>query len=476
MTANDLAFLSLNEQAELIHRGELSPVTLVEAYLGRIERHDDSLKAFITIEAEAALAAAKAAEDEIQAGNYRSALHGIPFAVKDQILIKGVRVTGGSKVLSDHIGQRDATLIARLKKAGAILLGTLNTHEFHMGPTRDFPFGTPRNPWNLDRATGGSSSGSAAAVAAGLCTFSLGGDTSGSIRGPAAYCGTVGLKATWSRVSRDGVFPLAWTLDCVGPLTRTSQDAALVLQVLAGHDPLDPTSSSVPVADYADGLTNNLEGIRGGVVKELMNEPETNVGVRVIVDDAIEVLRDLGAEIRKVQLPQMADSKYVTSPLVLPDAVQYHRPLLLENYEDYDVNTRVRLMIGAALPAGIIGQADRARIGFTRAALKAFEDVDVFVGAAAGEGAPPLTYSKRVTTKEEAVYGTFGAGAVAGHHSRLASLAGLPALSVPCGFDSNGMPLGLHVGGKYFDEATVLKVAHAYEIASGGLQKRPPLV
>jgi aspartyl-tRNA(Asn)/glutamyl-tRNA(Gln) amidotransferase subunit A len=288
MTADDLAFLSLNEQAELIHTGKLSPVTLVEAYLGRIERHNASLKAFTPIEAEAALATAKVAEAEIQAGNQRSALHGIPFAVKDQILIQGVLVTGGSKVLTDHIGQHDATVKARLKEAGAILLGTLNTHEFHMGPTRDFPFGTPINPWNLDRATGGSSSGSAAAVAAGLCTFSLGGDTSGSIRGPAAYCGTVGLKATWSRVSRNGVFPLAWTLDCVGPLTRASRDAALVLQVLAGRDPLDPTSSNEPVADYAAGLTDNLEGIRVGVVEELMNEPQTNVGVRVVVDDAIK--------------------------------------------------------------------------------------------------------------------------------------------------------------------------------------------
>ena len=194
MTADDLAFLPLSEQTERIGHGELSPVELTEIYLERIARHGDALKAFITVLADDALVAAREAESEIRSGNRRSPLHGIPFAVKDQMLIAGVRVTGGSRSLADHVADRDATVVARLKEAGAVLLGTLNTHEFHMGPTRDFPFGTPRNPWNPERTTGGSSSGPAAAVAAGLCTFSLGGDTTGSIRGPAAYCGVVASR------------------------------------------------------------------------------------------------------------------------------------------------------------------------------------------------------------------------------------------------------------------------------------------
>ncbi len=468
MTADDLAFLPLSEQTERIGRGELSPVELTEIYLERIARHGDALKAFITVLADDALAAAREAESEIRSGNRRSPLHGIPFAVKDQMLIAGVRVTGGSRSLADHVADRDATVVARLKEAGAVLLGTLNTHEFHMGPTRDFPFGTPRNPWNPERTTGGSSSGSAAAVAAGLCTFSLGGDTTGSIRGPAAYCGVVGLKATWSRVSRDGVFPLAWSLDCVGPLTRTALDAALVLRVLAGHDPHDPTSSSEPVPNYAGALTGDLEGITIGVVEEMMTPPHTGTEARTAVEGALEVLRGLGAEVRGVRLPLMDASKYITSPLVLPDAVGFHRPWLLERYDAYDVNTRVRLMVGAALPAGMAAQAERARITVTREVLEVLEGVDVLVGAAAGEGAPPLSYSRRVTTKEEAVHGLFGAGAVAGHHSRSASLAGLPALSVPCGFDADGLPLGMHVAGRYFDEANVLRVADAYERTRGG--------
>ncbi len=395
MTADDLAFLPLSEQTERIGHGELSPVELTEIYLERIARHGDALKAFITVLADDALVAAREAESEIRSGNRRSPLHGIPFAVKDQMLIAGVRVTGGSRSLADHVADRDATVVARLKEAGAVLLGTLNTHEFHMGPTRDFPFGTPRNPWNPERTTGGSSSGSAAAVAAGLCTFSLGGDTTGSIRGPAAYCGVVGLKATWSRVSRDGVFPLAWSLDYVGPLTRTALDAALVLRVLAGHDPHDPTSSSEPVPNYAGALTGDLEGITIGVVEEMMTPPHTGTEARTAVEGALEVLRGLGAKVRGVRLPLMDASKYITSPLVLPDAVGFHRPWLLEHYDAYDVNTRVRLMVGAALPAGMAAQAERARITVTREVLEVLEGVDVLVGAAAGEGAPPLSYSRR---------------------------------------------------------------------------------
>ena len=474
MNAEDIAFLPLSEQAERIGRGELSPLELTEAYLERIARFDDGLKAFVTVRGDEALAEARAAEAEIRAGKGRGPLHGIPVGVKDQMLIDGVRVTGGSRVLADFVADRDATVVARLKRAGAVLLGTLNTHEFHMGPTREFPFGTPRNPWDPERTTGGSSAGSAAAVAAGLCSASLGGDTTGSIRGPAAYCGVVGLKPTWSRVSRDGVFPLAWSLDCVGPLTRTARDAALLLRVLAGSDPRDPTSSREPVPDYAAALGGDLAGVRVGVVEEMIDEPHTGAEARAATERAVAALAELGAEIRPVRLPGMDDAKYVATPLVLPDAIRYHRPQLLERYLDYDVNTRVRLMEGAILPAGLTARAERARVTLTRQVLGVLEEVDILAGAAAPGGAPPLAPSTPISTTEEALHALYGPGAVAGHHSRIFSLAGVPALSVPCGFDTDGLPLGLHLAGRYFDEALILRVADAFERSAGAPERSVP--
>lgn len=470
------AFMSLTEQAALIRAGELSPVALVELYLDRIARYDSKIKAFITVFADSALARARLAEREIEAGDYKGPLHGIPVGIKDQMQIEGKRVTGGSRIYADAIGRRDATVIARLKAAGAVLLGTLNTHEFHMGPTIDFPYGTPRNPWNLERNPGGSSSGSATSLATGLVSAALGGDTGGSIRGPAAACGVVGMKPTWSRVSRDGVFPLAWTLDCVGPLARTVEDVAAVLQVIAGRDPLDPTTSSEPVPDYSAALADrSLAGLRVGVVEEMVNEDITSPDAIAAVDKALEFFTAQGAVLSRVSLPLMRETRFISPGLTMPEAAAYHRRNLLEHYLEFDYNTRVNSMVGAILPAGLANLAQRARLVIGQEVLDALQGVDVLVGAGSAGGAVPIVPRPPIATKQEALEKVYGVGKAAGQYTRAFSLAGTPAISVPAGFDREGLPLSLHIGGRLFDDATVMRVGNAFQKATNWHGRRPPV-
>ncbi|MBX3142768.1 MAG: amidase [Trueperaceae bacterium] len=470
------AFLSLSEQGRLFRSGELSPVALVELYLDRITRYNDKLKSYITVAAESALARAKQAEDELASGIDLGPLHGIPVAVKDQMQIEGMRVTGGSRIYADHIGTRDATVIARLRAAGAVLLGTLNTHEFHMGPTINFPYGTPRNPWNLERNPGGSSSGSATALAAGLVSASLGGDTGGSIRGPSAACGVVGLKPTWSRVSRDGVFPLAWTLDCVGPLARTVEDVAALLSVIAGRDPLDPTSSDLPVPDYSALVRNtSLSGLRVGVVKEMFSNDITSQAALDAVQAALDFLTAKGAELVEVSLPLMRETRFVSPGLTKPEAAAYHRRNLLERYLDFDYNTRVSSMVGAILPGGLANLAQRARVVIGKQVTDALKSVDILVGAGSAGGAVPITDRPPIKTKQEALEKIYGVGKAAGQYTRVFSLAGVPAMAVPAGFTDDGLPLSLHIAGHLFDEATVMRVGHAFQLETNWHGRQPPI-
>jgi aspartyl-tRNA(Asn)/glutamyl-tRNA(Gln) amidotransferase subunit A len=452
----ELAFATATEQARRFRAGEATPVDLVRAYLERIERLNPRLNAFVTVCADDALHAAERATEELRAGTARSPLHGIPFAVKDQMLVAGVRVTGGSRLLADFVADRDATAIERLKAAGALFLVTLNTHEFHTGMTRNPPYGEARNPWTLERSPGASSSGPAAAVAAGLCSFSLGGDTGGSIRGPAAFCNLVGVKPTWGRVSRDGVFPLYWASDCVGPLTRSARDAALVTRALAGLDPRDPTSSAEPVADYAAHLSGHLRGVRVAVVEELMDPAGANAETLAAVAAAVEVLRDLGADVHRVRIPLLRFAQQVNNTLVVADAASYYRTWLQERYADFDVNTRVGYLAGAAVPAGVVALAGRMRTTITRQVLAAFGEADVLVGPAA-DAAGPL----RPTPPTP--------GAPTPYKTPLPqafSLAGVPALSVPCGITDQALPLGMTLAARHFDEATLFRAAHAYERAT----------
>lgn len=475
MLADSYAFLSLSEQSRLIRSRELSPVALVELYLRRIDRYNDKLKAFITVAAGSAMESARRAEGEIAAGEYRGPLHGIPVAVKDQMQIDGMRVTGGSRIYADHVGTYDATVVARLREAGAVLLGTLNCHEFQVGPTRNFPFGTPRNPWNLERDPGVSSSGSASSLAAGLVSAALGGDTGGSNRGPAAACGVVGLKPTWSRVSRHGVFPFLWTHDCVGPLARTVEDAAHVLAVIAGRDPLDPTTSSEPVPDYLGAMGDSaLSGVRVGVVEELVSDPTSQDAIDAM-RAAFGVLAAKGAELIDVSLPLTRETRFVSQALTKPEAVGYHRRNLQERYEEFDYNTRVGFMVGAVLPAGLAGSAQRARVVIARQVTDALKSVDVLVGSCTAGGAPLITQRQPITTKKEALEKIYGEKKGQGQYTRIFSMAGVPAMSVPAGFDRDGMPLGLQIAGRYFDEATVLRVGHAFQLATDWHGRTPPL-
>jgi aspartyl-tRNA(Asn)/glutamyl-tRNA(Gln) amidotransferase subunit A len=473
--ATDLCFAGVAEQARLFRSGGLSPVELVRAQLARIERLDPTLRAFITVRADAALREARVAEDEIRSGRARSMLHGVTVGVKDQMLVEGVRLTGGSRVI-DLVADRDATAVARLRSAGAIVLGTLNTHEFHAGPTRVFPFGTPRNPWNLDHTPGGSSSGSGSAVAAGLCTVSMGGDTGGSIRGPAAMCGIVGLKPTWSRISRDGVIPLAPSLDVIGPLARRVEDVALVLEIVAGPDPRDPTASHAPVPAYAAHAPGDLRGLRVGVIDELMGPAGPSAEPIAAVRAAIDVLVELGATVEPVGIPLVPHALELMWALVVGEAAGYHRPWLRTRYEDYDTNTRTRLVGGAIMPTGVYTDAQRLRARLARQVRAALERFDVLVSPT-GEAAPRLADPQGAAAPQDAA-----APPPVGPSARASSptyqafnLSGHPALTVPCGFDRAGLPLGLQIVGRHFDERTILGVGRTYERAAPWHQRRPPV-
>ncbi len=475
MLADSYAFLSLSEQARLIRAGELSPVALAELYLERIRRYDHQFNAFITLATDAGLESARRAEAEIRAGDYRGPLHGIPIGIKDQMQIEGMRVTGGSRVYADHVATFDATVVARLRQAGAVILGTLNTHEFQIGPTRNFPFGTPRNPWNLERNPGGSSSGPVIAVAAGLVTAALGGDSGGSNRGPAAACGVVGVKPTWSRVSRHAVFPFTWSHDCVGPITRTVEDAGHVLSVIAGRDPLDPTTSHRPVDDYVGSMGDtSLSGLRVGVVREMIADDITSKDARDAVQAALAVLADMGAELVDVSLPLIRETRYVSQALTKPEAASYYRQQLLDRYEDFDYNTRVGFMVGAILPAGLASLAQRARVVIARQVTDALKDVDVLVGSCTAGGAAPIKERLPVRTKQEAKERIYGETKAQGQYTRIYSMAGVPAISVPAGFDHDNMPLSIHIAGRFFDEATVFRVGHAFQRETDWHCRRPP--
>ncbi|MCO5173411.1 MAG: amidase family protein [Trueperaceae bacterium] len=472
MSASEWVYRGVTEQSDGFVTGELDPVELTEAYLARIRAVDGQLRSFITVLEDEAREAAGRSAERLRAGERRSRLDGIPFAVKDQMLIEGVRVTGGSRVLADFVGSRDATVVRRLREAGAVLLGTLNTHEFHSGMTRDPLFGKVRNPWNLERSPGASSSGSAAAVAAGLCSFSLGGDTGGSIRAPASYCGVVGLKATWSRVSRDGVIPLAYSMDCVGPLARRVEDTALVLEHLAGADPADPTCSRLPVPRYSEALSGELSGLRVGVIAEMLDPSVVQPAAIATTEAAVAVLRELGATVTTVSVPLLHQTRFISVALVMAEAASHHRKWLLERYEDYDVNTRTNFLTGALLPAGALGQAQRMRALVARQVVSSLEEVDVLVGPTA-DAAFPLRPRDPLPLREEVRASLRMPAMASGPQTRVFSLSGHPSLSVPCGFDPDGLPLGLQLATRHFDEATLLRVAHAYEARTPWHTRRP---
>ena len=448
----------------------LSPVDLVTTYLDRIERLDERLRAFITVCGESALSEAKRAEGEAAAGHWRGPLHGIPFAVKDQLDTAGILTTSGSALLRDNVPAEDSTVVAKLKSAGGILIGKLNLTEFALGGTIRFPYGQPRNPWNQDHDPGGSSSGSGIAAAAALCSVTLGEDTGGSVRSPASYCGAVGLRPTWGRVSRHGCFPAAWSMDQVGPLTRTVEDTALVLAVIAGYDPKDPTSSHSAVPDYRAALAAGAKGKRIGIVTELVDGTDTHAEVRAAVREAARGLAALGATLEDISLPLIPHSGGVFMALCDSEAAGRHKPWLATRAGEYDTGTRRRLVAAGLIPAAAVHQAARARALIREQILGALAQFDLLLAPTSPHPAPAITFhTAPVTSKEEAARRFFGRRS----YTTPASLAGVPAISVPCGFTAANLPIGLQLIGRPLGESSVLAAAHAWERAAGLSTRRP---
>jgi aspartyl-tRNA(Asn)/glutamyl-tRNA(Gln) amidotransferase subunit A len=467
MSVVELTRLSLARAAEMIGRRELSPLELTEACLEHIDRVDPTLNAFITVTGQEAREEARQAAEEIAGGTYRGPLHGIPVALKDLFATRAVRTTAGSRIMAGQTPREDAEAVARLRAAGVVVLGKLNLHEFAFGATGVNPhYGATRNPWDTSRIAGGSSSGSAAAVASGECFAALGTDTGGSIRIPAALCGVVGLKPTYGRVSLRGVVPLSPSLDHVGPLTRTVEDAAILLGAIAGRDPLDDSTSDDPTPDYRRelGQERGLKGWRVGVPRQHFFE-DVDGEVLAAVEEAVGVLSDLGAEVREVSLPYIAETPAAARDIMLSEAFAYHQRWLEERPQDYGDDVRHRLEQGRRAPAGPYEEAQRLRSRIARAwRAGPFREIDLLATPATAIPAAPVAESDlRTTIALIRLTNPF-------------NLAGLPAISVPCGFTAAGLPVGLQLAGRWFEEGSVLRAAHAYEQATGWHRHQPPAV
>ena len=471
MDKKELPFLTASQLSRLIETKEVSPVEATEAYLDRIEAVDPKLNSYITVTGEQALEAARKAEHEIATSQHRGPLHGVPMAVKDQFNTAGIRTTGGSSILKDNLPDEDATVITNLKKAGAVMLGKLNMSEFAMAEIYNHPYGTPRNPWDLERNPGTSSSGSGAATAASLCATSLGEDTGGSIRGPANFSGLVGLRPSHGRVSRHGVLGGSWSMDTVGPISRSVEDAAITIQAIAGYDPKDRYSWNVPVPDYRQALTGDIQGIKLGVVQERMDSPNLDPEVRDTVAKAISALGELGASSQDVSIPLAPKAGALTMSILSVEWSNLHRPLFEPNIDELDHNNKIRFLTGSVIPAQFYYKAQKIRAVLRQQILDALEQVDVLVLPTGPVTAPPVESVPGVQSKEHALTGLAGRISFTGPFN----LAGTPALSVPCGFSSSGMPMGLQIVGRPFAEETVLRVAHAYEQTTEWHNRRAPV-
>src|SRR6266478_8198711 len=459
--SDEIAYATIAELGARYRKRDLSPVEVTQALLARIEKLDPILHAFVTLTADSALAEARAAEEALRRGDARPLL-GIPVAHKDIYLTRGVRTTGGSALLADWIPDEDATCVQRWRAAGTVQLGKLITHEFAFGlqfPGHRFP--PAKNPWNLDHIPGGSSSGSGAALAAGLLHGATGSDTGGSIRGPAAFCGITGLKPTYGRVSRAGVMTLSWTLDHTGPMARTAEDCAYLLQALAGYDAADPASSREPVPDYVAPLGRCVRGLRVGVPREYFFEgidPEVEKGF----EQALETLRQLGATVEDVQIPSI-QSAGAFMAIMLSEAFAYHERDLREHPELFGELLRERLLAGGLIMGSEYVQAQRIRARLQTEMSAVLRRVDVLATPTSPKPAPTFAMVY------DPDYG-FPRG-----NTGPFNMTGLPALAVPCGFTASGLPISLQITGRPFDDATVLRAGHTYEQATDWHKRHPQM-
>lgn len=459
----ELCFLTIREAGSLFRSRKLSPVELTQAHLDAIDRLDPTLHTYVTLLSETAIAQASRAEQEMNRGEFRGPLQGIPYALKDLFYTRGVTTEAHSKVMEGFTPDYDAYVVTQLDEAGAVLLGKQAMGEFAVGALETKLYPRPRNPWNFDYDTGGSSSGSAASVAAGLAMASLGTDTGGSIRGPAANCGVVGLKPTYGRVSRHGVVPLSWSLDHCGPLTHTVEDAALVLQAIAGHDPRDPASSAYPVSDYAAALSSEVRGLVIGIPRSFF--ATTNVGadaqILAAFDEAMKVLEGLGVHLREIDVPSLHYYRMAHTTIMLSEAYAIHRKNLVQRANDYAPSTWNHLSSGAVFTAADYIHAQRIRSRMRQEFHAVMDEVDVIALPSSHKTAWPAIGGDAVGTLEPQNF------------RACFDMTGMPAITLPCGFTKEGLPIGLQIAGRPFDEATVLHAAHAYERAIPWHRRRP---
>ncbi len=467
MSGFDLNGLTIARAADALRKRELSALELTEAYLDRIAQLNPRVNAFITVTAERALADGRRATDELMAGKERGPLHGIPIALKDLYETAGIRTTAGAKIHADHVPTADGTVVRRLRDAGTILLGKLNTHEYAYGVTTNNPhFGPTRNPWNLEHIPGGSSGGSGAAIAAGLATATTGTDTGGSIRMPASVCGVVGLKPTYGRVSKAGVLPLSYLFDHAGPITRTVEDAALMLQVIAGYDPADATTVRTPVDDYTAALRSGIRGLRIGVPRSHFYS-QLDDEVASAVELALGELRALGADVVDVEVGGAEQGVGAIFGLVLAEAQEIHAESLRTRPGDFGADVR-DILASPPPDAPMLMGALRARDALCVAMRQALESVDLLV--------TPTTPIVAARIGQETIrYGGVEESLFMAMIRCTApfNVTGLPALSLPCGFTRAGLPVGLQLVGRPFDESTVLRAGHAYEQATAWHERRP---
>ena len=479
MKALDLEGLTIGEIAPLIRKKQISPLELTRLYFDRIKKLNPSLNAYLAITEDDAVAAARRAEREISKGNYRGPLHGIPVSIKDNIAVKGVTTTAGSKILADWVPDFDATVVERLKGAGAVILGKTNMHEWAKGSNSINPFyGTSCNPWDTARTPGGSSGGSAVAVAAGLCLASVGTDSAGSVRNPASLCGTVGLKPTLGRVSSFGgvAGTGGYTVNHFGVLTRTVQDCAVVLGHIAGHDPKDPLSSDEPVPNYTKPIGVPVKGMKVGIIKGYFEQSLVDE-VRSAFDEALKTLKALGIKIEEITIPHIDLVPALQAASTRPEANSDHDQYLRTRPRDYSPGLLYTLIAGLLIPAPVYVTAQRVRRLLCQEFDTAFEKVQVIVAPTLFSTAPTIEECNRgyIEADGKRINLTDRAGNFLTRYTIPFNVTGLPTISVCCGFSSSGLPIGMQISAPPFQEGKVLQVAHAYERTAEWYKRNPHL-
>ena len=470
MDLHDVPYLSIAQLSELIRSKEISSLEATNAYLNRISRIDGILNSYITVTHEEARKSAVEADESIADGNYHGLLHGIPLAVKDQFFTKGIRTTAGSNLLSEFIPEQDAVVVEKLKTAGSVILGKLNLSEFALGERFSHPAGTPRNPWDLNRNPGISSSGSAAATSAFLCASALAEDTGGSTRIPAAWCGLAGLRPTWGRVSRRGVIPVSWSMDTVGPVARTVEDCAITFQAIAGYDSEDPYSWDTPVPDYRLGLSGGVSGLKIGVLKEKVAfgnlEPQTLEAMHTAIDQ----LKSLGAIVEEVSIPSVECAGVASKCITDMDGGYLHHERLKTRAQEYDHNSRVRLITGILTPAQSYIKAQKLRKIVRDDILETLSRVDALILPTSPGPAPNIPEKAGIANQEDAQSRISGVRNFTGAFN----LAGLPALSLPCGFTSENLPLSIQMAGRPMEEELLFRLGHTYQQITDWHLRRAP--